>query len=137
MTALTKEEILQKCSVELVNSRDCQAIADTVNINRTASNSLEMGNGTIVEILADIDVANTLLDFIHAQSRFKYIVPLLEQGRLKISNPLVATVLNSVVPSILTQDQANMLIAKGFDPDLVSVSEVANVLYNPDGSMKA
>lgn len=133
---ITKEEILSKCSAELIASRDCHAIAAKVSEGRVKENGAEIGNGTIISVLQDLAVANALLDVLNSDARFKYVVPLLNQGRLIASSPLVKATLNAFVPSILTQAQANDLIAVGTQPAPVTMEEVGNVLYNADGSMK-
>jgi hypothetical protein len=134
--AITKDEILAKCSAELIASRDCHAIAEAVSTGRNKPSNLMIGNGTIISVLNDLATANTLLDVLHNDSRFKYVVPLLDQGRLIISDPLVIYTLQSFVPAVLTQDQAEKLIALSITPDPVSQAEVAEILFNPDGSMK-
>jgi hypothetical protein len=131
-----RDEIMAKCSPELIASRDCHAIAAVVSEGRTGPNKLEIGNGTIITALQDLAVANALLDVLHTDVRFKYVVPLLDQGRLIIGDPLVKAVINGFVPSILTQEQADRLIALGVEPKPVMMEEVANALYNADGSMK-
>jgi hypothetical protein len=134
--AITKEEILAKCSSELIASRDCHAIAEAVSVGRTKPSSIMIGNGTIIAALNDLTAANALLDVLHNDARFKYVVPLLDQGRLIISDQLVVHTLQSFVPSILTQAQADKLIALATTPDPVSFTEVAEALYNADGSIK-
>lgn len=136
MTALTKEEIISKCDASMIVSRDCEAIARVVNVNRTTASDTEIGNGSIIMALNDLTVANKLLDELHTNTIFKYVVPLLDQGRLIVSSPLVVQTLQAFVPSILTQEQCNALIALGQQPDPVSAQDVAAVLYNPDGSDK-
>lgn len=133
---ITKEEILGKCSAELIASRDCQAIAAKVSEGRMRNNDVEIGNGTIISVLQDLAVANALLDYLHSDTRFKYVVPLLDQGRLIASSPLVKATLNGFVGSILTQAQADALISVGTELAPVTMEEVAEVLYNADGSMK-
>jgi hypothetical protein len=134
--AITKEEILAKCSAELIASRDCHAIAEVVSEGRTKASGLTIGNGTIITAIGDLATANTLLDALHSDQRFKYVIPLLDQGRLIGSDPLVVATIQAFVPSILNQAQADKLIALCRVADPVSQGEVAEVLYNPDGSMK-
>jgi len=134
--AITKDEIVAKCSSELIASRDCHAIAEAVSAGRTKPSSIMIGNGTIIAALNDLTTANKLLDILHTDARFKYVVPLLDQGRLIISDQLVISTLQAFVPSVLTQEQADKLIAFAIVPDPVSFTEVAEVLYNADGSMK-
>ena len=134
--AITKEEILAKCSAELIASRDCHAIAEAVSGGRTKPSNVMIGNGTIIAALNDLTAANALLDVLHTDLRFKYVVPLLDQGRLIVSDTMVVQTLQAFVPSILTQVQADKLIAIASVPDPVSIQDVADALYNADGSMK-
>lgn len=134
--AITKDEILSKCSEELIASRDCHAIAAQVSVGRNKRSKVEVGNGTIISVLQDLAVANKFLDILHSDTRFKYIIPLLDQGRLMIGDPLVQMTISSFVPAVLTQEQADKLIALGVEPDPVTMEEVANALYNADGSLK-
>ena len=134
--AITKDEILAKCSSDLIASRDCHAIAEAVSIGRTKPSNINIGNGTIIAALNDLTTANALLDVLHTDPRFKYVVPLLHQGRLIVSDTMVVQTLQAFVPSILTQAQADKLIAIARAPDPVSFTEVAEALYNADGSMK-
>lgn len=130
-----KDEIYAKCTQEQIESRDCALIASIVNIGRTKPNNREIGNGTILETIG-IAAGNNLLDVLMTDNNFRHVKPLLEQGRLIISSPLVATTLQTMVPAVLNQDQANKLIALGRESDFVTVSEVGNALYNVDGSIK-
>lgn len=134
--AITKEEILAKCSAEMIASRDCHAIAEAVSVGRTKPSNINIGNGTIIAALNDLATANALLDVLHTDPRFKYVVPLLDQGRLIVSDTMVVQTLQAFVPSILTQEQADKLIAIARAPDPVGFTEVAEALYNADGSMK-
>ena len=133
--AITKEDILAKCSAEVIASRDLQKIADIMSVGRTQNNGTVVGTGTILEVLG-IAVGNALLDAIYANNTLKYVRPLIEQGRLSVGSPLVQATLNAYVPSILTQDQANLMFNVGRSPEIVSTQDVEEVLYNPDGSLK-
>ena len=133
--AITKEDILAKCSAEVIASRDLQKIADIMSVGLTQNNGTVVGTGTILEVLG-IAVGNALLDAIYANNTLKYVRPLIEQGRLSVGSPLVQATLNAYVPSILTQDQANMMFNVGRSPDTVSAQDVEATLYNPDGSLK-
>lgn len=134
--AITKEDIHKACSDELIASRDCHAIAAKVSEGRVRNSKREIGNGTIIDVLQDLTVANALLEVLHTDARFKYVVPLLEQGRLIIGAAIVRNAINSFVPAILTPDQAAELIAIGLEPDPVSSDEVFAALFNDDGSLK-
>lgn len=133
---ITKEEILAKCSAELIASRDCQAIAEAVSVDRVRNNKREIGYGTILETIG-FDAGNALADEINSNPLFRYVKPLVEQGRLIAGSPLVAGALQVMVGSAkITQAQANALKNLGIEPDTCTPQDVADVLYNPDGSMK-
>lgn len=133
--AITKDEIVAKCSADLIASRDCVQIASIVSSGRTAPNLREIGNGTILDTIG-ITAGNALLDEINNNTNYRYVKPLVDQGRLLIGSSLVQSTLKSMVPAILTQAQCDSLSALGFDPAPVTPQEVADALYNPDGSSK-
>jgi hypothetical protein len=117
--------------------RDCAEIARIRSLSaaRTRPNSREIGNGSILDTLG-VASGNKLLDEINTNPLYRYVKPLVEQGRLLIGSPLVAGTLLSMVPEIITPAEADKLVALGNDPWPFSASEVADALYNPDGSIK-
>ena len=127
MTTLL-EEIQNKCSPELILSRDHQAIADVVNVDRTKPSTTEIGNGTILEVLG-LTLGTTVLDIIHATPSYKYVVPLLEQGRLKIGSSVAQTAVQAFVTGgVLDQAQADSLKILGVVDNPISALQVANAL---------
>ena len=113
---------------------DSQAIADAMSAGRTRPNNVEIGNGLI---LATIGLAsgNALLDALSATPDFRYVKPLLEQGRLVVSSPLVGVALAGMVAaSVITQAEADALIALGREPDPVSEFDVRRAIWNDDGT---
>lgn len=128
------EEIHLKCTQELINSKDHQAIADMVNIGRTKSSTTEIGNGTILEVLG-LTLGTAVLDVIYGTPTYKYVVPLLEQGRLTISsNVAQAAVQAFVTAGMLTQEQADGLKNLGKQPDHITELDVRKTLYTEDGT---
>lgn len=127
------EEIRAKCTPELLATRDHQAIADTVNINRTKPTPLEIGNGTILEVLG-LPLGTAVLDVIYSTANYKYVVPLLEQGRLKIGSSVAQTAVQAFVPAMLTQEQADSLKNLGKQPDHITEFDVRKTLYTEDGT---
>jgi hypothetical protein len=121
------KEIQNKCSPALIASRDYEAIADKVNINRTRPNTQEIGNGLVLEVLG-LDAGNAFLDMINSVADFRHVRPLLEQGRLRIGSPLVKATLAGMVPAVLTAAQAKALLALGMEDDPVSAARVANAM---------
>lgn len=134
-----RDDILANAACDAARTtKDCQSIADIMSANRTKRNTREIGNGTILETLG-ITTGNTLLDFLldsSPTSTFRHVKPLIEQGRLLIGSPLVQATVQSFVPAVLTLAQADALCALGIDPNPYTVQEVADALFNPDGSSK-
>jgi hypothetical protein len=127
------EEIQAKCGPALLASRDFDAIAAAVSIGRTKQSAREIGNGTILEVLG-LTVGNALLDVINTVPDFRYVKPLVEQGRLTVGSPLVQATVQALVPmGVLTQPQADALCALGFDPDPVTALQVNQALVSDDG----
>lgn len=127
------DEITAKCSPALIASRDFDAIAAAVSIGRTKPSAREIGNGTILEVLG-LATGNALLDVINTVPDFRYVKPLVEQGRLTVGSPLVQATVQSLVPmGVLTQPQADALCALGFDPDPVTALQVNQALVSDDG----
>ncbi|OQB10827.1 MAG: hypothetical protein BWY21_00134 [Parcubacteria group bacterium ADurb.Bin216] len=121
------EEIVAKCTSEELDERNYHVIADKVNVNRTkiTYRTGEIGIGTILEVLG-LQVGNALLDAIYANAMFKYVKPLLEQGRLIINSPIVQGTLASLIGQQLsaevtfTQEHADALNVLSVGPDLVT-----------------
>ena len=132
---LTKANILAKCGAELIASRDCNEIARIMSIGVTKFNSKEIGNGTVLAVLG-IESGNVLLDEINTNPAYRYVKPLIEQGRLLIGSTLVQQVLQSMVGTILTQSQADNLCNVGKSAHTYTAQDVEYILYNPDGSEK-
>jgi hypothetical protein len=129
-----REDILADpaCATALA-ARDCIEMARIRSIGRTRANAREIGNGTILETLG-IAAGNALLDEINTNASYRYVKPLVEQGRLLIGAALVQATVQSMVPAVLTQAQADTLCALGKEPDPLTLQEVGDALYYPDGS---
>lgn len=63
---------------------------------RTKLVPTEIGNGMVLSAVG-LTVGNALLDVIYNAPDFRYVKPLLEQGRLDISSPLARGALDSLV----------------------------------------
>lgn len=127
------EEIKAKCTPELLASQDHQAIADTVNVGRTRPSDTEIGNGTILEVLG-LELGTAVLDVVYATASYKYVVPLLEQGRLKIGSSVAQAAVQAFVPGLLSQEQADALKSLGSVPNPISEFDVRRTLYAEDGT---
>ncbi len=113
----------------LLNPRiDDQAVADLYNSqNKKKLVHTEIGYGLILETLG-ITAGNGLLDVLTTNPDFRYVKPLLEQGRLRVDSALVRATIDSLVPALLTLEQASALKALGEEPDIISATDVAVAL---------
>ncbi len=122
------EEIQAKCSPALIASKEHGAIAAVVSAGRTRPSTKEVGNGTILEVLG-LTAGNAMLDAINTIPDFRHVKPLVEQGRLTIGTPLVAQSLGAFVAGgVITQADADKLLAIAVEPAPVSVSEVIQAM---------
>jgi hypothetical protein len=134
MSLLTE---IQALDPALVASRDTQAIADALSVGRTKPSTLEIGNGTILEVLG-LTAGNALLDAINNVPDFRHVKPLVEQGRLTIGGPLVAIALaGMVIGGVITQADADKLLAIAVEPDPVSEFDVRRACWADDGIWRA
>lgn len=123
------------CAAPLA-ARDIDALTAILSAGRTRPSQTEIGNGTIIDTIGLTD-GTALLDAIHAQPAYKYVIPLLEQGRLKVGSGVVREALVELVAgNVLTQSDADALYALGVEPDLLSRQDVCDALFNPDGTEK-
>lgn len=107
---------------------DHGAIAEALSAGRTKLVVTEIGNGTI---LAELGIAagNQLLDAIYGAPDFKYVVPLLEQGRLDIGSTVTQGALDKLaLAGACTQANADKLKALAVKPDPVTSQEVTKAL---------
>lgn len=121
------DEINQKATPELIANKEHGEIARLVSVGRTRPSTREIGVGTILETIG-ITYGNAMLDVLYGNPDFKYVKPLLEQGRLISGSPIVAATIQSLVPAVLPQAVANLLLALTVTPDPVSVEQVITAL---------
>ncbi len=113
------EEIQTKCTAEEIAAGDFHVLAAKVSLNRVKPNTKEIGNGTILEKLG-LTLGTTVLDIISTTPSYKYVIPLLEQGRLLIGTTIAQDAVQSfVTAAVLTQEQADSIKNIGLDPDPV------------------
>ncbi len=121
------EEIQAKCPPELIAAREHGQIAALVSVGRTRPSTSTIGNGTVLEVLG-LETGNALLDVIYAEPTFRHIRPLLEQGRLIVGAAIVRGAIQAMVPAVLTQTDADKLLALGIEPDPVSVQAIVQAM---------
>lgn len=122
------------CAAALA-AKDCEALAALLSDGRTCGNEREVGYGTIIETIG-IESGNQLIDFLKAAEPMRHVVPLLDQGRLRIGSPLVQSTLQSFVGGPIDQADADALCALGLQPDPLTARQVAEALFHEDGSEK-
>lgn len=127
------EEIQLKCTSELLASRDHQAIANAVNVGRTRTTATEIGKGTILETIG-LTAGNAFLDVIDNLAELRHVKALWAEGRLLVSSPLVVSTIQSFVPTVLTQAQADALLILGVEPDPVSAAQVEVAMKDANGA---
>ena len=106
---------------------DDVAIAAALSAGRTKLVPTEIGNGTILEAIG-IETGNALLDVLTTVPTFRHVKPLIEQGRLRLDSPLVVGTLQTLVPTVLTQAQADALVARARVPDPVTAQQVSDAI---------
>ena len=121
------EEITAKCPPEMIAAKEHGQIAALVSAGRTKPSGLLVGKGTILETIG-LAAGNAFLDVIDTQPDFRHVRGLVAEGRLIISSPLVMGTIQSFVPTVLTQAQANALLVLATVPDPVSVQEVISAM---------
>lgn len=121
------DEIQSKCTTALIASRDYEAIAAAVSAGRTKPSGLMIGKGLVIEALG-LTAANAFIDVIDSVADFRHVKGLLTTATLNISSPLVMTTVQSFVPAVLTQAQADTLLAMGVANDPVSASRIATAM---------
>jgi hypothetical protein len=99
------------------NLADLAAVEALINARtRTRPVPTEVGTGTILEVLG-LDAGNALLDVIYNDPKFRYVKPLVEQGRLRLDLPLTAATMGALAQAgVITLAQAESLLARAYVP---------------------
>jgi len=120
--------------VELLDTHDTQAIADALSVGRTKLQTTEVGNGTVLATVG-LTIGNALLDVLYTAPDFRYVKPLLEQGRLDISSPLARGALDSLVGVVagFEQAHADALKALAETPDPIDEMTVRQACWSDEG----
>jgi hypothetical protein len=77
---------------------------------RTVASGLEVGKGDVIQALG-LTGANNFLDYIDNTTDFRHVKGLLAAGTLVISDPLVVYTINAMSGTVLTTEEANILLA--------------------------
>ncbi|MDN4061302.1 hypothetical protein QPK31_24075 [Massilia sp. YIM B02769] len=120
----------------LVAAKDCRALALLLSNGRTRPSATEIGYGTILEVIG-IAAGNQLIDFIKGNPELRHVVPLLEQGRLRIGSPVTQAAVQSFVGAgAVAQADADTLCALGREPAPLTAAEVEDALFYKNGTEK-
>lgn len=112
-----------------------QAIAVELSTRDTHKVPFEIGVGLILETIG-LESGNALLDAIKATPEFKHVYPLLEQGRLDLSSPLVEIALGMLVQTeVISNSDAQILLSLSIRPIEVSETDVKRAIWHDDGSL--
>lgn len=114
---------------------DAQAIAAELSTRDTHKVPFEIGVGLILETIG-LESGNALLDAIKATPEFRHVYPLLEQGRLDLSSPLVEIALGMLVQAeVISNSDAQILLSLSIRPIEVSETDVKRAIWHDDGSL--
>ena len=117
------DEIQAKCTTQQIANRGVDgglaAVTAAVNVGRNRPSGLEIGKGTVLATIG-LSAGNQFLDVIDTVADFRHVRGLLNDGRLIVSSPLVMGTIQSFVPNVLTQAQANALLALAVTPNPAS-----------------
>lgn len=126
MSQSLKDEILAG-GFDLQN-RDDGLIAASLSVGRKKLVTTEIGNGSILATIG-IESGNNLLDAIHSQPQFRYVTPLIDQGRLDVASMLTRGSLDNLADvGVITQAEADAVKALAEVDDPVSAQAVAKAL---------
>jgi len=114
---------------------DAQAIADELSGRETYKVPFEIGAGGIIATLG-LERGNVLLDAVQSTPGFRHVWPMIEQGQLDLSSPLVEEALSSLVSAeVITIEEKLALMNLCTRPVAVSEDDVKKALWNDDGSL--
>jgi hypothetical protein len=110
-----------------IDNQEHGLLAAALSVARTAPRETAIGIGTILDTLG-VSAGNSFLDVINSVTDYRWIKIVVNNGKFDISKPLSQGSVQAMVPDIITQPQADALIALGRAPATVGVQEVINAL---------
>lgn len=130
------DEIKQKCSPELLASRDSEAVTAQVNQGRTKVVQTLGGIGTVLEAIGPVDGA-ALLDALEAQSAtvppIKWAFVLINRGELDFGSDTT----RGMIDQLIQEPARSALKAVAEVPDPVSELDVRKALWSETGEYLA
>lgn len=113
------EEIQQKCTPEEIAAGDFHLLATKVSAGRTIPKKTSLGEGTILEVLG-ITAGNAFLDVIDTVPDYRHVKKIVARGDFDMSTSVSQAGVQALVPSVLTQEQADALMNLGKETSIVS-----------------
>lgn len=114
---------------------DTRAIVDALFGIETYTVTTEIGAGSVLATLG-LERGNALLDVVQTTPEFRHVWPMIEQGQLDLSSPLVEEALSSLVSAeVITIAEKLALMNLCTRPVAVSEDDVKKALWNDDGSL--
>ena len=117
------DEIQAKCTPAQIAARGADGglsvIAAAVSAGRTKPSGLLIGKGAVLTAIG-LAAGNAFLDVIDSAADFRHVKGLLNDSNLTVSSPLVMGAIQAFVPSVLTQAQADALLALAATPNPVT-----------------
>jgi len=136
-----REEILSRpdCADALAR-RDCGELAALLSVGRTKVVDLNIGYGTVLEVLG-AEAGSAFLDGLTAlaatSSPVKWALKLLDRGELNIGAEATRGQLDALAAGgVMPQAVADALKGLAMGPDIVTAEQVADAMFNEDGSAK-
>jgi len=136
-----RDEILSRpdCADALAR-RDCGELAALLSVGRTKVVERNIGYGTVLEVLG-AEAGSAFLDGLTAlaatSSPVKWALKLLDRGELNIGAAATQAQLDALAAGgVMPQAVADALKGLAMGPDIVTAEQVADAMFNPDGSLK-
>lgn len=127
------DEIKQACTPEQIESRNDVLITSLLNNWRKVNNikkkqSTAIGKGSIIAALG-ISAGNNFLDVVYSQQEYRHIKDVITAGTFDVTLDVsVAGIAAMVSASVITQTEADSLLALGTIDDLAYVDDVSRAL---------
>jgi hypothetical protein len=135
------DEIISRADcADVLAARDCGELARILSIGRTKLIESNIGYGTVMETLGAENGAaflDALTVLAATSSPVKWALKLLDRGELNIGAATTQAQLDALAAGgVMPQAVADALKALAIVPDMVTPQEVADAVFNPDGSLK-
>lgn len=136
-----RDEILSRpdCADALA-ARDCGALAAILSVGRTKTVERNVGYGTIMDTLgaeAGAAFLDALTSMATVSSPVKWALKLLDRGELNIGAEATRGQLDALAAGgVMPHAVADALKGLAMGPDIVTAEQVADAMFNPDGSLK-